>query len=120
LFNSGVVSSPESLGRVERDAVKAAKAHLVSHAKEWDIDPTQFQASEAIDGVAGMSTVRFTQFINGVEVANSLLAVTVDKNGSLLSFNKSLSDYSGQSEPVISQGAATEIIESKLSSDIEV
>ena len=120
LFSSGVVSSPESLGRIERDAVKAAKAHLVSHAKEWDIDPTQFQASEAIDGVAGMSTVRFTQSIYGVEVANSLLAVTVDKNGSLLSFNKSLSDYSGQSESVISQDAATEIIKSKLSSDIEV
>ena len=120
LFSSGVVSSPESLGRIERDAVKAAKAHLVSHAKEWDIDPTQFQASEAINGVAGMSTVRFTQSIYGVEVANSLLAVTVDKNGSLLSFNKSLSDYSGQSESVISQDAATEIIKSKLSSDIEV
>ena len=120
LFSSGVVSSPESLGRIERDAVKAAKDHLVSHAKEWDIDPTQFQASEAIDGVAGMSTVRFTQSIYGVEVANSLLAVTVDKNGSLLSFNKLLSDYSGLSESVISQGAATEIIKSKLSSDIEV
>jgi hypothetical protein len=120
LFSSGVVSSPESLGRVERDAVKAAKAHLVSHAKEWDIDPTQFQASEAINGVAGMSTVRFTQSIYGVEVANSLLAVTVDKNGSLLSFNKLLSNYYGQSESVVSQSAATEIIKSKLSSDIEV
>ena len=114
LFSSEAVSSPESLGRVERDAVKAAKAHIVSHANEWGIDPTQFQASEAIDGVAGMSTVRFTQFINGVEVANSLLAITVNKVGSLLSYTKSISDYSGSSQASISMTEAVDLLKPKL------
>ena len=114
LFSSEAVSSPESLGRVERDAVKAAKAHIVSHANEWGIDPTQFQASEAIDGVAGMSTVRFTQFIIGVEVANSLLAITVNKVGSLLSYTKSISDYSGSSQASISMTEAVDLLKPKL------
>lgn len=114
LFSSEAVSSPESLGRVERDAVKAARAHIVSHANEWGIDPTQFQASEAIDGVAGMSTVRFTQFINGVEVANSLLAITVNKVGSLLSYTKSISDYSGSSQASISMTEAVDLLKPKL------
>ena len=114
LFSSEAVSSPESLGRVERDAVKAAKAHIVSHANEWGIDPTQFQASEAIDGVAGMSTVRFTQFIDGVEVANSLLAITVNKVGSLLSYTKSISDYSGSSQASISMTEAVDLLKPKL------
>jgi len=114
LFSSEAVSSPESLGRVERDAVKAAKAHIVSHANEWGIDPTQFQASEAIDGVTGMSTVRFTQFINGVEVANSLLAITVNKVGSLLSYTKSISDYSGSSQASISMTEAVDLLKPKL------
>jgi hypothetical protein len=94
--------------------VKAAKAHIVSHANEWGIDPTQFQASEAIDGVAGMSTVRFTQFINGVEVANSLLAITVNKVGSLLSYTKSISDYSGSSQASISMTEAVDLLKPKL------
>ena len=66
LFGSEAVTSPESLGRVERDAVKAARAHLTQNAAQWGIDPKQFSPSAAIDGVSGMSTVRFTQSINGV------------------------------------------------------
>ena len=120
LFSSEAVSSPESLGRVERDAVKAAKAQLVSHATEWGIDPIQFQANEAIAGVAGMSTIRFTQFINGAEVANSLLAITVNKVGSLLSYTKSISDYSGTSQASISKTEAIESMKSKLANDLGI
>ena len=120
LFSSEAVSSPESLGRIEHDAVLAAKAHLVSHATEWGIDPTQFEANEAIDGVAGMSTVRFTQSINGVEVANSLLAITVNEVGSLLSYTKSVSDYSGISQPSIGESEASEILRSKLAARLEL
>ena len=120
LFSSEAVSSPESLGRVERDAVKAAKAQLVSHANEWGIDPTQFQASDAIDGVAGMSTVRFSQSIDGVEVANSLLAITVNKVGSLLSYTKSISDYPGPSQASISKTEAIESMKAKLANDLGI
>lgn len=120
LFSSEAVSSPESLGRVERDAVKAAKAHLVSHANDWGIDPNQFHSSEAIDGVAGMSTVRFTQSIYGVEVANSLLAITVNKVGSLLSYTKSISDYSGPSQASISKTEAADLLKLKLSQKLEI
>jgi Zn-dependent metalloprotease len=120
LFSSEAVSSPESLGRVERDAVKAAKAQLVSHATEWGIDPTQFQASDAIDGVSGMSTVRFTQSIEGVEAANSLLAITVNKVGSLLSYTKSISDYSGPLQASISKTEAIESMKAKLAKDLGI
>ena len=118
LFSSAVVSSPESLGRVERDAVKAARAHLVSHALEWGVDSAQFQPSKAIEGVGGISTVRFTQWINGVEVANSLLAVTVNKVGSLLSYTKSISDYSGATESSITNSEAVDLLKSKLAKQL--
>ena len=120
LFSSEAVTSPESLGRVERDAVKAARAHLIQNAAEWGIDPKQFEPSAAIDGVAGMSTVRFTQSLNGIEVDNSLLALTVNKTGSLLSYTKSISDYSGPSQASISEAEATEKLKSKLAQDLGV
>jgi Zn-dependent metalloprotease len=118
LFSSEAVTSPESLGRVERDAVKAARAQLNLNAVEWGIDSKQFKPSAAIDGVAGMSTVRFTQVINGIEVENSLLAITVNKVGSLLSYTKSISDYSGTSQASISKAVATERLKSKLAQDL--
>jgi Zn-dependent metalloprotease len=120
LFSSEVVTSPESLGRVERDAVKAATSHLNQNATEWGIEPRQFKPAVAIDGVAGMSIVRFTQFIQGIEVANSLLAVTVDNEGSLLSYTKSISDYSNSSVAAITEDEATKILKSKLSQDLDV
>ena len=114
LFSSEALASPESLGRVERDSVKAARAHLVRNASEWGIDPTQFKPSLAIDGVAGMTIVRFTQSINEVEVANSLIAITVDSGGSLLSHTKSISDFSGTSISIVSTEQATESLKAKL------
>ena len=116
LFNSEVETNPESLGKVERDAVKAARAHLNRKAQEWGIDPRQFKPVAAIDGVAGMSVIRFTQSIQEIEVANSLLAVTVDSEGSLLSYTKSISDYSNSLEASITETEATEILKSKFAS----
>ena len=114
LFSSEAITSPKSLGRVERDAVKAARAHLVQNANDWGVIPVQYSPSEAIDGVSGMSTVRFTQSINGVEVANSLLAITVNKVGSLLFYTKSISDYSGSSSAAIDKSEASKILKSRL------
>jgi hypothetical protein len=65
-----------------------------------------------------MSTVRFTQSINGIEVENSLLALTVNKVGSLLSHTKSISDYSGQSQASISKTQATERLKFNLAEDL--
>lgn len=120
LFESEVVTSPEALGRIERDAVKAARSHLSSNAANWGVDPNQFQPSVAIDGVAGMSVVRFEQTIVGVEVANSLLAVTVNKDGSLLSYTKSISDYSGVSQATISASQAINMLKSKLAQSLGI
>lgn len=120
LYESEVVTSPESLGRIERDAVKAARIHLNTNAADWGVDPKQFQPSVAIDGVAGMSVVRFGQKIAGVEVANSLLAITVNKDGSLLSYTKSISDYSGASKAVISESQATNMLKSMLAQSLGI
>ena len=120
LFESEVVTSPESLGRIERDAVKAARSHLVTNAANWGVDPNQFQPSVAIDGVAGISIVRFMQTIAGIEVANSLLAITVNKDGSLLSYTKSISDYSGASKAAISESQATTILKSRLAQSLGI
>ena len=120
LFSSEALASPESLGRVERDSVKAARAHLVRNASEWGINPTQFKPSLAIDGVAGMTTVRFTQSINEVEVANSLIALTVNSTGSLLSHTKSISDFSDTSTSAISKEQATESLKVMLAESYRV
>ena len=113
-FISEVATSPEPMGLDERQVVKAARIQLIQNAAKWGIDPTQFQSSLVIAGVAGISIVRFTQSINDVEVANSLLAITVDKNGSLLSYMKSVSDFSGVSQAIITKAQATELLKSKL------
>jgi Zn-dependent metalloprotease len=120
LFDSEVVTSPESLGRVERDAVKAARAHLTQNASKWGIDPMQFTPTMAIDGVAGMTVVRFGQTIGNLEVANSLLAITVDKNGSLLSHTKSISDFSGEKLASINEAEVTELLKLNLSEDLGI
>ncbi len=114
LIESGVVSSPESPGRIERDAVKAARAHLIANAANWGIDPNQFQPTISIDGIAGITVVRFGQTINDIEVANSLLAVTVNADGSLLSYTKSISDYFGNTQPELSAAEATSLLKLKL------
>lgn len=113
-------SKSDSLARVEHDSVKAATALLIRNADEWEIDPAEFQPSAVIDGVAGLSVVRFTQYIDGIEVANSMLAVTVDKAGSLLSYTKSISDFSGVSSPRINQAQATKTLRSKLAPKLGV
>ena len=113
-------SKSDSLARVEHDSVKAATAHLIRNADEWEIDPAEFQPSAAIDGVAGMSVVRFIQHINGIEVANSLLAITMNKDGSLLSYSKSISDFSDVSSPRINQAQATKTLRSKLAPKLGV
>jgi Zn-dependent metalloprotease len=120
LFSSAVAPSPESLGRVERDAVKAARDHMRRNAIDWGIDSNQFEPTAAIDGVSGMSIIRFKQAIRGVEVANSLLAVTVNATGSLLSYTKSISDYVGTSESSITKDEATESLKEKLASNLNV
>lgn len=112
--NSDPNSSPKSSPSSNPDAVKSATAHLFSNAVEWEIDPKQYQLDAVVNGVAGMSVVRFVQSIAGIEVANSLLAVTVNNDGSLLSYTKSISDYSGTSQSVISEVLATELLKSKL------
>ncbi len=114
LLDSEVLANPESFGRIERDASKAAKYHLTRNAGKWGIDSDQFQPTVAIDGLAGMSIVRFKQSVNRVEVANSLLAITVNGDGSLLSYTKSISDYSGRSKAEISQTEAKAILKVKL------
>jgi Zn-dependent metalloprotease len=114
MFSSDVVASPESLGRVESNAVKAARAQLIHNADKWGIDSAQFKPSIAVNGVAGISIVRFIQSIAGVEVANSLLAITVSSDGSLLGYTKSTSNYLNSSQAVISKEQATELLKSKL------
>lgn len=116
-FSSEAVTSPESLGRIEQDAVKAATAHLNQNAIEWGLDPRQFSSGTAINGAAGMTTVRFTQTINGIKVDNSLLALTVSENGSLLSYTKAISDFSGQSKSSIDEAEASERLKLRLAQD---
>jgi len=119
-FGSEAVTSPESLGRIEQDAVKAATAHLNQNAIRWGLDPRQFLPSAAINGVAGMTTVRFTQTINGIKVDNSLLALTVSENGSLLSYTKAISDFSGQSKSSIDEAEAIERLKLRLAQDLGI
>lgn len=115
-----VVTSPESLGRIERDAVKAAKAHLAMNGQKWGINASQYRTSVAIDGLAGATVVRFSQFINRIEVANSLLAITVSDHGSLLAYTKSISDYAGRSQAEITKTEATDLLTAKLANRVGV
>ena len=117
---TGAVSAPKpsnsgSNSQIDSEPL-AARAHLVVNASAWGIDPLQFRATEAISVADGISVVRFTQFINNVEVANSLLALTVSANGSLLSYTISTSDFSKDMQPLITQEQATTSLKKSLAS----
>lgn len=120
LFNSESLSAPESLGRIERNEVKAARAHLVANAAGWVVNPLEYQAAEAVSLAGGISAVRFTQFIDGVEVANSLLAITVTSNGALLSYTKATSDFSQETKAPITQEQAMSSLVKLLANENQI
>jgi ribosomal protein L20A (L18A) len=107
-----IANSPDHL---QLEAIKVARDHLFLNADEWGLEPSQFKPSSVIDGFDGMSVVRFSQSVNGIEVANSLLALTVNQDGDLLSFTKSISDYSVAEQKTISKVEATEYLKTLLS-----
>lgn len=116
LFSSESLTDLEPLERIERDEVKAARAHLFANANTWGIDPLQFRAAESVAVVSGISVVRFKQFIAGVEVANSLLAISVTSDGALLSYTKSSSDFSQSTQTPINQDQAKTSLTNLLAS----
>ena len=98
--------TPEPLSAPTDDALTAATNHLGSHAHDWGIDPTELDHGRVSPGIAGMSTVRFTQRIKGIEVLGSLVAITVSHEGSLLSYRIKTGQGPSDLEPVTTSSAA--------------
>ena len=115
-FTSGVVGSPESLGYVETDASRAARAQLASHAVQWGINPAQFELVRSVAGLSGMTTVRFSQRISGLEVVGSLVALTVSASGDLLSYTIATSNYNGPLSADQNEAAAEQSTKRALAS----
>ena len=78
--------TPEPLPSPTSDPLAAANTHIARHAQEWGISPSNLKVGRLSQGIAGMTTVRYSQKINGLEVLGSLVALTVSESGSLLSY----------------------------------
>ncbi len=79
------VSFPEPLQLPEAtsNARQAVEAHLQSHAATWGINPAQLLPANVLPAQSGLTTVRYQQAINSVPVLGSLVALTVNRKGSL-------------------------------------
>jgi Zn-dependent metalloprotease len=112
--NSELAVAAETPDRLEQEVIQVAQRHLDLKADVWGIEASQFKPSSVIDGLDDMSVVRFSQSVNDIEVANSLLALTVNQEGELLSYTKTISDYSGDEQRTISKVDATEYLKTLL------
>lgn len=98
--------APEPLQTPTTDPIAAASIHLARHADDWGIDPAQFNTGRVSSGISGMSTVRYTQRVNGIEVLGSLVAITVSSDGSLLSYRIKTGQAPSNLQPTTTSEAA--------------
>ena len=101
-----VLEQPEALPRPAVNARSAATFHIWRHRADWGLTGADLQFVDVTIGVGGARTVRFTQSIAGIPVLGSLVSVTVDSAGSLMSSSISLNATPEASGPTLSQSQA--------------
>lgn len=86
LKSASALPEPE-VGAHAQDAESAALSFVEAHATEWGVTAETVRHTKTIPGPAGLVTLRFIQTISGMDVLGTLLALTLDKNLHLVSFD---------------------------------
>jgi Zn-dependent metalloprotease len=83
---AAALSEPEVAGDVS-DAGDAALTFIDRHAAQWGVTSESVRLSKTIPGVAGLTTLRFVQTISGLDVLGTIVALTLDEQLRLVSFD---------------------------------
>jgi Zn-dependent metalloprotease len=87
VFKSASVLSIPEVAPQATDAESAALAFVDQHAEQWGVSSQTVQKTKTIPGAAELVTLRFVQTASGMDVLGSLLALTLDKELHLVSFD---------------------------------
>ncbi len=109
---------PQSLSQPTSDASIAASQHLRNLAKKYGFTDNEFSVERVID-TGSLATVRFTQAISGIPVADSLISITVNARGALLSYSLKIG-RAPQIEPIHSQNSSALFVASAVASALAV
>jgi|GEM_PF-1319618 len=84
--SSGVLTESESAPQA-KTAESAARAFIDNHSEQWGATSDNVRHSKTIPGVDGLVTLRFVQTVANLDVLGSLLALTLDAQLHLVSFD---------------------------------
>lgn len=93
----------------EPELVQIAQTLIQQNSSQWNVNGGELKVAKVIATDDGLNTIRFTQTIAGVPVLNSLFAVTLLSDGTLLSHVSKLSTAPAVGPAQISAGKASEI-----------
>ena len=84
--SASVLPNPEVAPQAP-DAESAALAFIDHHSAQWGVSSQTVHRIKTIPGAAGLVTLRFVQTASDMDVLGSLLALTLDKDQHLVSFD---------------------------------
>ena len=83
---TNALATPEVASATD-DPLTAALAFVDRNSAQWGVTAQSVRHTKTIPGAAGLMTLRFVQTISHMDVLGSLLALTLDQNLHLVSFN---------------------------------
>ena len=83
---AAVMSTPEKAPQA-KTADSAARTLIDNHSEQWGATSQTVRHTKTIPGVGGLVTLRFAQTVSNLDVAGSLLALTLDAQLHLVSFD---------------------------------
>jgi len=93
----------------QQELVNVVHALIYRNSAQWQVDARQLKVAKVVATNDGLTTVRFTQVVADVPVANSLVAVTLLSDGTYLSHVSKVSSASALSPARISSNRASQI-----------
>ena len=84
--SSGTLTRPESVPQA-KTAESAARAFIDNYSEQWGVSSDTVRHTKTIPGVDGLVTLRFVQTVSNLDVLGSLLALTLDAQFHLVSFD---------------------------------
>jgi Zn-dependent metalloprotease len=83
---ASVLSTPESAPEA-KSAEAAAQAFIAIHSQQWGVTAQTVRLTKTLAGVDGLFTLRFVQTLSDLDVLGTVLALTLDAQHRLVSFN---------------------------------
>lgn len=109
LRDTQVFPRPEVIAAQGTD-LDVAQAVIKRYASKWSIASQTMHFERVVPGVNGLKTIRFKQTVNDIEVLGSLVAITLDNQQRLVSYQVTLLQVAPTTRvtPVLTEQEATE------------